>query len=1315
MNTSSERSQRAFQGVAARVVLDKLHLLRRRGNRAAHAKEGTTDTAIAALSEALDLARWLHGFLGDGAVTALGSFDRARLTAETSKSQLQRDKKALLIQFERQEAMLADVLTKLDAERAHRQQVEATVVELETYRVRAHAASESLGFKEADTRRRLIDTMLVDAGWQVGAAGKATDQVQQEVKLSLVPDEKGNGFEDYVLFGDDGKPLAVVEANRTAKDSAAGGTQAWLYAQALERQYGKRPVMFYTNGIDVMLLDDRSPSTIPRKLYGFYSKKSLEFLFYPRAHRDDKLQVAANPAICDRIYQLQAIKAVTERFATGHPKALLVLATGTGKTRIAASISDLLMRANWAKRILFLCDRKELRKQANDAFAEFLPDVPRIIVSRATAADRDPRIYFATYPAMAKCYTAFDVGFFDLIIADESHRSIYNRYRELLRCFDAMQIGLTATPRSVMSHQTYTLFGCEDDVPTFGYDYPDAISNTPAYLVPFRVVAHTTQFLRDGMRWADLSDDGRCRWEEQEPDAVEGGADVDAGDMDRQVLNKDTARKTLGNPMEHGLRDASGSRPGKTIVFARGHHHAVLLAETFGELYPQYGGDFCQVIDSHDDRAELLLSQFKDPASNLTIAMSVDMLDTGIDVPQVVNLLFAKPARSYVNFWQMIGRGTRLCPGLFGPGLDKKEFLIFDHWGNFDWFDEKHAEADEPSPRSLMQRVFEVRIDVAAAAQEAFDDTAFQAMAALLLADLEALVRAKSIRVRDRWRELHALANSERLYQDPFTRRHPESVDGMFPEAGQVGDLLDILQRFNAGELPAQQMAGDDTMITTQAKNQVDQLWTLFWTGGITNPLTVIEQVSYLFFLRLLDIAETNNERMAQRSGKSFRKVYAGADDVRRWSSFKHQKPNEMLKTLRDQAFPHLKELADDQTTFGKYLKDAQFLVPTASLLAKAVEAVEKLKLQGDAKGDLYEYLLSKLSTAGINGQFRTPRHIIATMVGLVEPKPTETIGDPSCGTGGFLVGAMDWLRKHHTSPAGVMQDEEGQPIYSGDLLEGHREHIQHGMLHGFDFDATMLRIAAMNLMLHGVDNPDVHYQDSLSGKFSEKFPRQRQDFFDVILANPPFKGNLDASDVHPHLLRQVKTRKTELLFVALILAMLKNGGRSATIVPDGVLFGSSGAHVSLRKLLVDDNQLEAVVSLPPGVFRPYAGVSTAILVFAKGGRTDEVFFYDVQADGFSLDDKRNAQPEKDDLPDLVVKWREWQATGKLVGDDRGGRAFLVPVAEIREKEHDLAINRYKVGVHVAVEHEKPSVILERMVVLEQEIMRELAGLQGAL
>ena len=500
--------------------------------------------------------------------------------------------------------------------------------------------------------------------------------------------------------------------------------------------------------------------------------------------------------------------------------------------------------------------------------------------------------------------------------------------------------------------------------------------------------------------------------------------------------------------------------------------------------------------------------------------------------------------------------------------------------------------------------------------------------------------------------------------------------------------------------------------LTTQQKSAIDKLWEAFWTGGITNPLTVIEQISFLMFARLLDVMETTGERKAERTKKPFKGRFEGRDDPRRWKNFKHiEKGDEMLRVVRDEVFPHFRKL-NGGTTFGEYMRDAQLMIQKPSLLVSAVNMIEKLPItEGDAKGDLYEYLLSKLTTAGINGQFRTPRHIIRFMVELLDPKPTETIGDPACGTAGFLVVAMQYLLEKHTSAKGRIKGESGEIIYTGDLLEPYRDHIQSGMFHGFDFDSTMLRIASMNLMLHGVDNPGIHNQDTLSNSFPEKFPRQAADGFDVILANPPFKGSLDEGDVHPTLTQAVKTKKTELLFVALILRMLKKGGRSATVVPDGVLFGSSKAHRALREKLVKDNQLEAVVSLPSGVFKPYAGVSTAILVFSKGGRTDNVFFYDVGADGFSLDDRRESV-EENDLPEALACWRR---KGAKKDADRTAKHFMVPVTEIEEKDFDLSINRYKEAKHEEVQYDPPKEIIAKMRKLEAEVAKDLSGLEAML
>lgn len=514
-------------------------------------------------------------------------------------------------------------------------------------------------------------------------------------------------------------------------------------------------------------------------------------------------------------------------------------------------------------------------------------------------------------------------------------------------------------------------------------------------------------------------------------------------------------------------------------------------------------------------------------------------------------------------------------------------------------------------------------------------------------------------------------------------------------------------------------------MITGPLKSRIDSLWTDFWTGGITNPLTVIEQITFLMYSRLLDMQERKDEKRASLTGQPFARRFSEADQDCRWETWRHYGSEKMLPHVRDRVFPHFRRLAERSTgagsLFASFMKDAQLMIQKETLLSKAVVAVGDLPLErGDTKGDLYEYLLSKLTTAGINGQFRTPRHIIRLMVELMQPQPTDRICDPSCGTAGFLVEAYEYLLREHTSEAGKhveLVDGEEHVTYSGDLLaqQGHRAHVDTDMFHAYDFDATMLRIASMNLVMHGVGEPDVHYQDTLSQSFEERHPKGSKSAFDLILANPPFKGSLDELDVAPDLLRVVKTKKTELLFIALILRMLKVGGRSATIVPDGVLFGSSKAHVQLRQHLIENNQLEAVISLPSGVFKPYAGVSTAIIIFAKGGKTENVFFYDVQSDGRTLDDKRTEIGDgKGDLPDVLAKYKQW-CEGKAVLDDRTAQAFEVPASDIRADGYDLSINRYKQQSLAAETHEEPRLILKRLEEMEAQISADLAELAGLI
>ncbi len=768
-----------FEDSVPDIVIQKMHALRIRGNRAAHGEAAAKDTVRSLLKEAFDVGRWFHVVFDAGNPDEIPAFSALEDTVqEVTKGSLKRQKKELLQKLARQEAQLSDVLKSLDEERKSREELErATEAELASLRTAGQTAATELEFSEAETRKFLIDALLVEAGWDVGANGADTQEVGQEIKVDGQPTKSGDGYADYVLWGDNGKPLAVVEAKKTSKSAEAGRTQAKLYADSLEKRHDQRPIIFYTNGVNTHLWDD-AQNFPPRKLYGFYSKDSLEYLHFQRSQKKTLELVAPKPEIAGRMYQMEAIKRVTERFSEGHRNSLIVQATGTGKTRVSISICDVMLRANWAKRILFLCDRRELRKQADNTFKEFLPTEPRVFVTSKTASDREKRIYLATYPAMIKCFETFDVGFFDLIIADESHRSIYNKYRDIFRYFDACQVGLTATPIHLVDRNTYDLFGCEDRDPTASYTFEEAINHSPRYLTPFRVSKVTTKFLRDGIKYSQMTADEQRQLEAQREDAQL--IEHESTDIDRKIFNKDTSRHILRNLMENGISDESGSLPGKTIVFARGHKHAEHLSEVFSELYPMYGGNFCRVIDNYDPRAEQLIDDFKNPDHELRIAISVDMMDTGLDVPEIVNLVFAKPIKSYVKFWQMIGRGTRLCPNLFGPGMHKTEFLIFDHWGNFEYFDE-HFEEQSPAPtKSLMERVFRTRVEFARVALEKMNEVAFQGAIKLIRADINFLKNSKAIGVRDHWKNLQELG-SEATLKSFAAATHAALVDIVSP------------------------------------------------------------------------------------------------------------------------------------------------------------------------------------------------------------------------------------------------------------------------------------------------------------------------------------------------------------------------------------------------------------------------------------------------------------------------------------------------------------------------------------------------------
>ncbi len=489
-------------------------------------------------------------------------------------------------------------------------------------------------------------------------------------------------------------------------------------------------------------------------------------------------------------------------------------------------------------------------------------------------------------------------------------------------------------------------------------------------------------------------------------------------------------------------------------------------------------------------------------------------------------------------------------------------------------------------------------------------------------------------------------------------------------------------------------------MLVGELKSKVDRLWDEFWSGGVSNPLTVIEQITYLMFLKSLDDAQTKREDESALLGTEVKNIFGENEQQYRWKTFKLiGDPNEQFRLMQQEIFPFLQDLfraedQDNESVFSKYMKGATFMIPNARLLTRVLEMLEDIdRSDADTKGDIYEYLLNKLASAGKNGQFRTPRHIIKMMVEMMQPSPTDRVCDPSAGTCGFLVATNEYIRTHHRSA-----------LYNKDT----NKHFHHEMFNGIEFDATMLRIGAMNLILHGIDAPNLHGIDALSAD------NHITGAYDLVLANPPFKGSLDADSVATSLKEAVKTKKTELLFLALMLRLLKTGGRCAVIVPDGVLFGSSKAHKDIRKLLVETHRLESVISMPSGVFKPYAGVSTAILIFTKTGTggTDKVWFYDMKSDGYELNDKRTelgttaedgtrTQSHTDNnIPDILARWHNLDGE---TNRKRTEQSFFVPKSEIKKNAYDLSINRYKEIIYEAIEYDAPDVILDNIKKLDSE------------
>lgn len=702
-----------FQAKVGMGIVQKLNLIRKLGNFAVHdTKQIPPRAALDSLKELHHVMLWaaFRYSTAPQAVPMKARFDPA-LAAKAAP--LSRDEiAALAAKFKAQDEAHANALAERDELAAAK---DAEIAELRAQIKAAQAAStatDDRDYSEAETRDRYIDVLLNEAGWPL------SDARDREFEVSGMPNENGVGYADYVLWGADGLPLAVAEAKRTTVNADQGQQQAKLYADCLEKTTGRRPVIFYTNGYEHWLWDDAAGYP-PRHVQGFFTADELELMIARRTGRQALLEAPIDSAIVERHYQIHAIRRIGEEFTKKKREALLVMATGSGKTRTVIALVKQLMEAGWVKRVLFLADRTALVNQAVNAFKTHLPNATT--VNLVTEKVSDGRVYVSTYPTMLNLINdidggqrTFGPGYFDLVVIDEAHRSVYQKYRAIFDWFDSLLVGLTATPKDEVDHNTYRLFHLEDGVPTDAYGLDDAVAE--GFLVPAVGISVGTKFLRQGIRYDDLTDEEKDAW-----DILDWGEDgetpdaVSAEDLNRFLFNADTVDKVLAELMEQGHKVAAGDRLGKTIIFAKNRDHAQFVAERFDIQYPDYGGQFARVITHGMSYAQSLIDDFSTADKAPHIAISVDMLDTGIDVPEIVNLVFFKLVRSKSKFWQMIGRGTRLCPDLFGPGQHKANFYVFDFCGNLEYFSQNLPTSEGALQKSLNQRLFETRVGLVTA------------------------------------------------------------------------------------------------------------------------------------------------------------------------------------------------------------------------------------------------------------------------------------------------------------------------------------------------------------------------------------------------------------------------------------------------------------------------------------------------------------------------------------------------------------------------------------------------------------------------
>ncbi|HKK44260.1 MAG TPA: DEAD/DEAH box helicase family protein, partial [Balneolaceae bacterium] len=703
-------NEMSFKKIIGYTVYEKMKVIRKAGNMAMHNnKRISEDDALRICREVFHVMYWLfRTYTTDEQPKPVLNFDPDKVpTVElASKESTER-----LRELESKMQERADELRRMQQSLDEKDKtLEQRNREIKQMRLQTRKFADTHNYNEAETRELLIDVMLRESGWD------PAERNVREYEVSGMPNKSGTGYVDYVLWDDNGKPLALVEAKRTTRSYDEGQHQAKLYADCLEKEFDVRPVIFMSNGYEIWIWDDEQYP--PRSILGFYTKDSLQTLFFQRKNRESLKLAEVNKAITGRYYQVAAIRRVGERFDEGQRRALLVMATGTGKTRTAISITDMLLRKKWAKRVLFLADRNALVKQAYHNYAMHLPEVP--IVNLVEEKNDDAaRVVFSTYPTMLNQVEnleegkrKFDPGHFDLVIIDEAHRSVYNKYQAIFDYFDALLLGLTATPKEDVDHDTYDLFNTEQGNPTYAYGLEKAVQD--GFLVPPKKVKVHGNLLTHGVTYSELSEEEKKVYDDliRDTDLESGPGYVDPQKLNAFLFNEDTVEKVLKQLMDYGIKVEGGDRLGDTIIFAKNQRHAKFIREVFDKIYPAYTGNFAKVIHTNVEYAQDLIEKFCLPKEMPVIAISVDMMDTGIDAPDCVNLVFFKPVRSKAKFNQMIGRGTRLRPDLFGPGENKQHFLIFDYCGNFEFFEENPEGYEATAGASITARIFEQRLSL---------------------------------------------------------------------------------------------------------------------------------------------------------------------------------------------------------------------------------------------------------------------------------------------------------------------------------------------------------------------------------------------------------------------------------------------------------------------------------------------------------------------------------------------------------------------------------------------------------------------------